>query len=58
MEKEDWKNSFIRDRAKEALDGIWVAFAWEDTPEGHKYWEQVATRLDQMLNEHGPDNAE
>lgn len=31
-----------------AMDGIWRAFVWYETPEGHDYWAEVARKLTHM----------
>lgn len=58
MDKEDWKNTFVPERAEEALNALWGAFTWEDTPEGHDYWAKITDRLEAMLKQHKKTKAE
>lgn len=38
----------MQEHCLQAAKLIWGAFAWGDAKEGHAYWYQVATRLEQL----------
>lgn len=39
-----------KERARNMAAELGVAFVWEDTEEGHKYWEEVHSKLHAIAN--------
>ena len=42
----------VRHVDKSAIDILWQGFAWCETPEGHTYWSELASRLSGESYEH------
>lgn len=49
-----WGRTFVPERAREVLEGntssLPAAFIWENTKEGHKYWENQFFRGDGLTD--------
>lgn len=44
-----WQKTAVLSNIEAAADGISTGFCWNDTPEGHDYWEKVYDTLYAMV---------